>query len=203
MNVYDFDDTIHRGDSTFGFVLYLYRHCPATWLSIPRTAVCGLLYGVHLMKKLTFKENLYHMFVHVKDMEKMVDAYTTEHLSHIKEWYKKQQREDDLVISASPEFLIRSFCNKIGIKNMMASVVDMHTGKYTGINCHGTEKVRRFREVYGKAHVEGFWSDSLSDAPLAVLAERAYLVKGDDIEPWPEDSLAKTKAELQKMFTDL
>ena len=203
MNVYDFDNTIYRGDSTFGFVLYLYKHYPKTWLSIPRTAVCGLLYGVRLMKKLTFKQNLYHMFVYVKDMEKAVEDYTSSHLDHIKTFYKETQRPDDLVISATPEFLIRSFCDKIGIQNRMASVVDMHSGKYTGINCHGIEKVRRFREIYGHAHVEGFWSDSLSDAPLAVLADHAYVVKGDTITAWPQESIKETKAKYQDMFTEL
>ena len=57
MNVYDWDNTIYRQDSTANFVLWLYVHRPMTLLSVPRTAVCGLLYGLHLRKKLTWKEN--------------------------------------------------------------------------------------------------------------------------------------------------
>ena len=53
MNVYDWDDTIYRGDSIFGLVLYSYTHRPKTLLSIPRTAVCGLLFVLHIMKKQT------------------------------------------------------------------------------------------------------------------------------------------------------
>ena len=56
MNVYDWDNTIYRGDSTFGFVRWLYVHYPKTLLSIPRTALYGFLYGVRAVKKLTFKE---------------------------------------------------------------------------------------------------------------------------------------------------
>ena len=58
MNVYDWDNTIYRGDSTFGFVRWLYIHRPKTLLSIPRTAFFGLLYGVKAVKKLTFRETL-------------------------------------------------------------------------------------------------------------------------------------------------
>ena len=58
------------------------------------------------------------------------------------------------------------------------------TGKYSGLNCHGEEKVRRYREVYGDAPIDSFYSDSRSDAPLAGLAAHAYLVHGDERNPW-------------------
>ncbi len=186
MNVYDWDNTIYRGDSTFGFVLYLYKNYPMTLISIPRTAVCGLLYGVRIMPKLTFKQNLYHMFVFVKDMDRAVDDFTSSHLDHVKQWYKDAQKEDDVVISASPQFLISSFCKKTGITVCMASDVDMKTGKYNGLNCHGKEKVRRFYEMFKDGIIESFYSDSLSDSPLAEIAKEAFLVKGDKLIKWPE-----------------
>ena len=66
----------------------------------------------------------------------------------------------------------------------MASEVDPHTGIYEGQNCHGQEKVRRFREVYPDQKVENFYSDSRSDTPMAKLAEHAWLVKGEKRRPW-------------------
>ena len=66
MNVYDWDDTIYRGDSTMGMVLYAWGHRPKTLLSIPRTAVCGLLFVLRLMPKQTFKTNLFHMFTFIR-----------------------------------------------------------------------------------------------------------------------------------------
>ena len=91
-----------------------------------------------------------------------------------------------MIISASPEFTIQRFCHQLGIQQVIASVVDPQTGKYTGLNCHGAEKVRRFKERMTSGTVEEFYSDSLSDAPLAGLAEKAYLVKGNNRLPWPE-----------------
>ena len=187
MNVYDWDNTIYRGDSTFGFVRWLYVHRPKTLLSIPRTALFGLLYGVRAVKKLTFKQHLYHMFTFVDDMDQAVEDFTSSHMNHIKGWYREKQRPDDLVISASPEFLIRSFCGKTGIESCMASEVDIHTGKYNGLNCHGSEKVRRFHEACGSVKIEEFYSDSLSDSPLAEISEKAYLVKGDELSLWPKE----------------
>lgn len=198
MNVYDFDNTIFQGDSTFRFVLWLYCHRPKTLLSLPRTMLYGLLYGLHVVPKLTFKENLYHMFVYVADMDKAADTFVGSHLSHVKTWYAAQQSEDDVVISASPEFMISRFCNALGIRYVMASKVDMHSGKYSGINCHGTEKVRRFRERFGDKQIEKFYSDSLSDSPLAAISHKAYLVKGDELCHWPKDAIRKARQQMKE-----
>ena len=39
---------------------------------------------------------------------------------------------------------------------------------------------------YPNTEVGEFYSDSLSDTPMAKLAQRAYLVKGSEFFPWPE-----------------
>ena len=65
----------------------------------------------------------------------------------------------------------------------MGSPVDRHTGRFSGLNCHGEEKVRRFREVFPEVQIDEFYSDSHSDAPLAALAKRAWLVRGDERIP--------------------
>lgn len=184
MNVYDFDNTIYRGDSTFDFVLYCYRHYPKSMLNVPRTLWFGLLYALHLKPKLVFKENLYQMFRYIDHIEDLVDEFTYSHLDHIKGWYLQQQSPTDVVISASPEFLIQKFCKRIGIENAMASKVDPHTGHYDGLNCHGEEKVRRFYEVYPDGVIDEFYSDSKSDTPLAKISKKAYLVKGNERILW-------------------
>ena len=184
MNVYDFDNTIFRGDSTFGFVGYCYFRRPKSLLSIPRTAWYGLLYILHIVPKLTFKENLYHMFVFIPDMEQLTEQYTEDRMNHIKDWYKEQQKADDMIISASPAFLIESFCRRLHIKYVLASPVNIHTGRYDGLNCHGKEKVRRLNEAYPGTAIDSFYSDSYSDQPLADLSKKAYIVKGNRILDW-------------------
>ena len=104
-------------------------------------------------------------------------------LKNICPWYLAQKRPDDLIISASPEFLLRPAARAVGFA-LLASPVEQATGLYKGENCHGAEKVRRFREAYGDAPVEGFWSDSRSDTPMAELAERAFLVTKTGNVPW-------------------
>ena len=89
-----------------------------------------------------------------------------------------------MIISASPEFLLAPICRKLGIKHLIASKVDSKSGKYSGINCHGKEKVRRFCEKFKDGEVDEFYSDSLSDTPLAEISKKAFLVNGNKITEW-------------------
>lgn len=184
MNVYDWDNTIYRGDSTVDFVFYLFRAYPKSLCNLPRIIFYGIGYGLKLTKKQVFKENLYHMFTYVKDMDKAVDDFTSTHLNHVKDWYKEHQLENDVVISASPEFLISSFCKKCNIHTCLASPVNKYTGKYDGLNCHGQEKVERFYKVFPNGSIDEFYSDSYSDTPLAKISKKAFIVKGDERSTW-------------------
>ena len=68
---------------------------------------------------------------------------------------------------------------------LIATPMDKHSGKILGENCHDTEKVRRFREQYPDGHTERFYSDSLSDTPMAEIADEAFLVSKGKLSPWP------------------
>ncbi len=41
-----------------------------------------------------------------------------------------------------------------------------------------------FREKYGDAEIEEFYSDAYCDTPLAMLAEQSFMVKGDQVGQW-------------------
>ena len=93
-----------------------------------------------------------------------------------------------MIISASPTFLLEPICDKLNIKYLIASKVDKHTGRYTGLNCYGEEKIRRFNEIFSNSSIDNFYSDSLSDAPIASLAKHAFLVSNNSIKKWKEDA---------------
>ena len=181
MNVYDFDKTIYPRDSTAQFYLWCLRRYPGAWLTLPCTAWAFLCLGLKLKRKTACKQIFYRFLRHVP--ADAPETFWREHIGAICPWYLAQKRPDDLIISASPEFLLAPAARAVGFA-LMASPVDQATGRYDGENCHGAEKVRRFRERYGDAPVEGFWSDSRSDAPMAALAAHAWLVTRDGIVPW-------------------
>ena len=184
MNVYDFDNTILRGDSTARFCAYCLRRYPAIWLDLPGQALNALLFGLRVREKRAFKQRLLSFLSRIGDVDAAVAGFWEANFSRIKPYYYMVRRPDDVIISASPEFLIAPACAKLGVARAMGSPVDKHTGRFFGPNCHGEEKVRRFREVYPDARIETFYSDSHSDDPLARLARRAVLVRGDELLPW-------------------
>jgi len=108
----------------------------------------------------------------------------TKNKDKIKDFYINQQQNDDVIISASPRFVLAPICKELGIDNLICSEVDVHSGKYNGKNCHGEEKVVRFRAIYKEDKVDKFYSDSRSDTPMALISAEPFIIKGNTIKPW-------------------
>ncbi len=183
MNIYDMDKTIYNGDSTADFFIHCVFHRPKVLLCIPKMIGAFFKYYIfHIGTKTQFKEKIY-TFLKVINTEKEVAAFWEKHLSKIKRFYLHQKREDDIIISASPEFLLKPLEEKLNIR-VIASQISPLDGTTLSENCYHEEKVRRLYTEYSDAHVEKFYSDSYSDEPLAKLAESAFIVKGEKIIPW-------------------
>ncbi len=181
MNVYDFDKTIYPTDSTVGFYRWCLRRYPACRRTLPWTVWALFCMGAHLQTKTRAKQTFFRFLRHVPP--EAPELFWDEHIQNICPWYLAQRKPDDLVISASPEFLLAPAARRLGFA-LIASPVEQATGRYLGENCHGAEKCRRYRESYGAAPVDGFWSDSRSDAPMASIAAHAHLVRRGVPEDW-------------------
>jgi len=185
MNTYDFDETIFNPDSSYAFVMYcLKKHTWAVLRTLPSTALSALKYSLKLIETKELKEHVFSFLPYLDDVDKTVECFWKENKSGIGQWYLEQKKADDIIISASPEFLLRPVTNELGVR-LLGTPMDKHTGKINGKNCHDTEKVRRFYEAYPDAHTEEFYSDSLSDTPMAMIADRAFLVNKGKLSPWP------------------
>lgn len=186
MNVYDFDKTIYKRDSSIQLYLFILKKKPIIFIQCIGTQVLAALnYVIKKSDKEKFKE-AYFIFLKKVNIELYLDQFCNKELNNISGWYLRKMKADDVWISASPEFLVKKFAEKLGIKNVIASHVDMHTGKFIDRNCRGKNKVLRYKELYGEQQIDEFYSDSLSDTPLAVLAKDAYYVKKGKPEKWPE-----------------
>ena len=184
MNAYDFDKTIYDGDSTADFYMFCMKKHKSIILLAP-SLLCAFcrFYVFRRDTKTEFKETMYR-FLTKCNAEKDVAEFWEKNCGKIKDFYIKQKKSDDVIISASPEFLLAPICRKLGIKHLIASKVDSKSGKYSGINCHGKEKVRRFYEEFKNGEIDEFYSDSLSDTPMAEISKKAFLVNGNKITEW-------------------
>ena len=184
VNVYDWDKTIFPLDSTAAFILWCFRRHPLRMLRILRVVPVLPGYFLHRVSKTRMKEKLYGFLRGIPDIDAEVSAFWDANFHRIHKWYLAQKRPDDIVISASPEFLIRPACAKLGISCVIGSPVDKRTGLFLGPNCHGREKVSRFRARFPGGGIDEFFSDSRSDEPLAKLAKQAWIVKGEKLVKW-------------------
>lgn len=200
MNIYDFDETIYYSDSTRDFYFYCLKKYPKMLLSVPKMIWAFLMYILGVKTKTEFKEKMYTFLRYVPDIDSALSDFWDIHESKIKDWYRNRQKQDDIIISASPEFLLEPICKRLGIKNLIASRVDKLTGKYTGENCWGEEKVKRLLGEMPDAVCEEFYSDSLSDTPLAMLAKKAMIIKGDTLIEWDKYKPSKLKMFFSREF---
>lgn len=174
-NVYDFDKTIYAGDSSKDFYYFCFKRHPALITVSPRFFAALLLYLFGIITKTEMKERFYYFLRKLKNVDAEIFAFWQIHTSKINGWYLAQKTPHDIIISASPEFLLRPVCQTLNVE-LIASIVDKHTGYCNSKNCFGLEKVARFKAKYPADTVLNFYSDSFSDAPLAEIAEKAFLV---------------------------
>lgn len=183
MNVYDFDNTIYAGDSTAGFYKFCLKRHKKILLLSPNLLYSFVKYYVFKSgTKTQFKESMYK-FLKYCDIDKDVEDFWAQNRCNLKDFYIKQKKADDVIISASPEFLLKPLKKEFGF-TIIASLVDKKSGKYTGINCYYDEKVRRFYSMFPDGEIDEFYSDHYSDEPLAKLAKKAFIVDGEKIIDW-------------------
>lgn len=189
MNIFDFDGTLYQGDSSFDFWKYCLSRYPSTRKRIPLEFLAASKYLLGLLTLDQFKAIFYSYFTEVSSIDAAVHAFWDARSDRLRMDVVGHSQEGDLVVSASPEFLLKPICEILGLQ-LIASEVDQGSGALLGPNCKGSEKVVRIKAQGFPLRYEKAFSDSLSDTPIAVLADKAYLVTRSGIEPFPFD---KTK----------
>lgn len=184
MNVYDFDKTIYDGDSTVDFYRYCLRRRPDLIFCMPRQAWGFFQHMIGRIDTTNFKERFFCFLPKFTSLNIVVEEFWDTRQKKIKAWYLAQRRNDDVIISASPAFLLEPICKRLEVAPPIATKMDPATGKIEGTNCKSEEKVKRFFERYPDAEIQKFYSDSLTDGPLAALAKEAFLVQGNVRLPW-------------------
>lgn len=182
VNLFDFDNTIYQGDSSTDFYFYSLMKKPIIIKTIPKIILYGIKYKLGIIDMTRLKE-INFSFLKYIDVDEMVKCFWESHRKNIKDFYLKRDHTSDIIISASPEFLLKPICEDLGVKDMIGSIVDKKTGNFKLPNCHDVEKVKRLNQKYHSIKVMEAYSDSLSDKPILELAEKSYLVKNNKIIP--------------------
>ncbi|HZK39478.1 MAG TPA: haloacid dehalogenase-like hydrolase, partial [Clostridia bacterium] len=166
MNVYDFDNTIYDGESPFElFFFYLRRH-----LFLIRYMPKVIVYlGKYKLQKVSVDSLIRDHLGFTEDLIRGLEGYEDDfadfwdkRMHKIKPFYLAQQKEDDVIVSASPEVLLSPLFERINIKNYIGTELDFEAGKIT-FPCFRENKAVAFKKRYPGAVIENFYTDSMND----------------------------------------
>ena len=187
MNVYDFDGTIFYPNSSVDFAIWCMIRYPKLWCTyFPSAVKIIFLYKSGKIPAYLFLRKFYSYLSMIDDFDVQIENYWDKKEKNISAWYLKQKRSDDLIISASPSCIIKPIAERLGV-NFIATEYDREFGVFTNNLMYAKEKSKYIID-HGFPMIENFYSDSLSDTPLALCAEKAYLVKNRaaEVVDWPE-----------------
>lgn len=183
MNVYDFDKTIYNGDSSIDFFFYCIKEKPVLLLRLPILALGFVECRVGIISKRNYKGIFFSFLNQFENIDLVIENFWREHYSKIKSLYLNNRRNSDVIITASPDFLINPIGRQLGVA-VIASEVDKKTGRFISENCKGEQKVKRFKQAYPNSNIENFFTDSYSDLPMMELAENVFIVKGFKVKKY-------------------
>lgn len=176
MNVYDFDKTICKDDTEADFFYYELKHHPINWLRIPYFIIANLSYKLKRIDEAEWRHRIYLTLKNLKNIDNEVLKFWKKRKHKILDWYKRQQKEDDVIVSATPRFLLEPMLIAMNIKHYIVSEFDVNSRRFIGPINVEEEKVRRFSKEYDINDIDNFYTDSMRDMPMILKAKNAYIV---------------------------
>lgn len=185
MNVYDFDNTIYRGESGVDLFFFYLRKDPKLLLKAPWGIKLIIKYktGRMTMQQVldTYSHGIADYGRQLENFDKDMIKFWDIHEHKIKPFYFKQRKDDDVIITACPDVVIGEICKRLGIHNFIATETEEGTMRLIRF-CYRENKVKAFREKYPDGVIDNFYTDSYNDSPMMKIAKNAYLVKGNRIK---------------------
>ena len=200
MNAYDFDGTIYPSNCTVDFGLWCVKRHPILLFSYgPRVTWSFVRYKLGRIPNYRMQRELFRYLTLIDDFDEQIERFWDAHEGRISAWYLAQKRSDDLIMSSSPLCIITPIARRLGV-NCVATDYDRELGVLLDNLMYAREKARYIID-HGFPVIDNFYSDSLSDTPLALCAEKAHLVKnrGTTVVDWPAldpKTVAKIKKEI-------
>lgn len=180
MNVFDFDNTLYKGESSFDFALFMIKKKKRLILYLPRFVFLLFLYKICVLKPANFKKRLEKlMSVFLKNKEftlSCIHEFWLYHIDKLDTNMLKLIKSNDVISTASPSFLIDDLKDVLNTDHIICTQIDLEKGKISVLNFHDN-KVKTFKQYYPNTKIQTFYTDSYNDKPLMDIAQSVYLVK--------------------------
>lgn len=182
MNVFDFDGTILYGDSEDYFMAYALKHLKISLKDRFEMKFYQFLRKIKLVSPQTQRNHTYPYIMHVSNVEKFVKEFWDEHEKFIFPYFYKVHQDDDVVISATPHFILDEIMRRLKIKTLIASDVDLKTGKMIGKMCFGDEKEVYYNKFFNKRPFDNYYFDKDHDMCLLKYSTNGYRVYNGELK---------------------
>ena len=180
MRVFDFDNTLYRGESSLDFTLFMIRADKRILLYLPVIASNTIRYKLCLADKQELEDSINkYLRIIVRSKQQMMDLVTSFWASHcinLDQRMIARVRPGDIIITAGPDFLLDGIKDRLHTENIISSVVDLDRKEIVHFNFKDN-KVRRFRELYGDREIDSFYTDSYNDQAMMDISKKVYLIK--------------------------
>lgn len=198
-NLYDFDKTIYKKDCSIKLYFYCLNKKPYLFFHLFYIAILTFLYWIGLIKCEKLKEKMFSILNYFKDKQLIIENFWDKEIKNINSWYLSKKKENDIICTASPEFLVKSAIERINPNAVVIGTKITFENKKVICekNCKGEEKVNRikqyFKGEYKNLKFNATYTDSISDMPILDLAENKYIVCGSKEKDIYEFSHQKPK----------
>ena len=180
MNVFDFDNTIYRGESSVDLAIYMIRNNKRIILYLPKIFYNLIKYKLCIVNKK-------HTIDAINDFMQNVLSGKEELLGAVYGFWAKNRckldtnmlnriKRSDVIITAGPDFLLNGIRDVLNTDNILCSSVDTEKMKVRYLN-FGSSKAKFYKKKYGNGRIDCFFTDSYNDKALMQLSEHVYIVK--------------------------
>ena len=184
MKVFDFDNTLYRGESSLDFSLYMISRNKKILLYLPVIFSNAVRYKLCLVGKEELEKTINnYMKILIRNREEILNLVTSFWARHAHKLDRRMLsliEPEDVIVTASPSFLLDGIRNHLGTGNILSSEVDLDRKEIIHFNFKDN-KVQSFRETYGNQNIDRFYTDSYNDKAMMDISKRVYLVKSGKI----------------------
>ena len=184
MNCYDFDNTIYRKDSSIKFYLYCLFRKPKMIFHFIYLCFIGILNKIGIISTKSFKEKFFSFLKNMDNLDECVQKFWDKEYKNINNWYLENKKDNDVICSASPQFLVEPIMRRINpLARVVCTNMDKNTGAINGENLKGKQKVIALRKVLQSDELkfDAVYTDSMSDFPILDLTDNKYIVCGKKV----------------------
>lgn len=185
---FDFDGTITKKDTMLELIRYC-RGSLAFYAGLAFLSPSVVFMRLGFLSNKAAKERMLRFFfggMNEEQFNKLCTDFTVKKLPDLirpaaLEMIRslKEQQVEIIVVSASAQNWVKPWCDAQGLQ-LIATCLEtkngLLTGKITGNNCHGVEKVKRIKENFRleQYQVIQCFGDTKGDRPMLALAHRAF-----------------------------